>query len=416
MPIALIDCNNFYVSCERVFAPQYRTRPVIVLSNNDGCVIARSEEAKCLGITMGVPLFQIEDLIEREQIAVFSSNYTLYGDMSARVMEALTYFSPETEVYSVDEAFLELEERGEETIEATQNLRAKIYQWTGLPVSVGIAPNKTLAKIANRAAKKLGHGVFSLVDEALQTELLAHLPVSDVWGIGYNSTKKLELLGIKTALQLKELDRRHARKLLSVVGARIVEELNGRVCLSLEMTPPPKKSITCSRSFGTLVASIEELKEALDNYLTIASEKMRRQNLTARAVTVFLATNRFSKQKQYSNSKTVELANATNSTAELRRWIKRILTEIYKEGFLYKKVGVILQGLQPEKAETVRLYSERQYEKEKRLCRAIDELSRKFGRETVSFGVRKKEKKWEMRAERKSNRYTTCLREVLQIN
>ncbi len=415
MPVALVDCNNFYVSCERVFAPEFRERPVVVLSNNDGCVVARSEEAKRLGITMGVPFFQIEDLIERERVAVFSSNYTLYGDMSARVMEALSYFSPDTEIYSIDEAFLNLEVKREETIETAQEIRAKIYKWTGLPVSVGIAPNKTLAKIANRIAKKTGHGVFTLDDKAIQTEILAHLPISDVWGIGYKSTKKLEALGIKTALQLKELDRRHARKLLSVVGARIVEELNGRVCLPLELVPPPKKSITCSRSFGVLVASIEELKEALESYLIKAGEKMRRQNLTARAVTVFLATNRFSKRMQYSNAKTVELANATNSTRELRYWTGRILTEIYKEDFLYKKVGVILQGLQPERAETVRLYSELQYEKEKRLCQAIDKLSRKFRREVVSFGFPKTEKTWKMKAERKSNCYTTCLQEILQV-
>ena len=415
MSVALLDCNNFYVSCERVFAPELRARPVVVLSNNDGCVVARSEEAKNLGITMGVPFFQIEDLIERERVAVFSSNYTLYGDMSARVMEALSYFSPETEIYSIDEAFLNLEDKREETIETAQEIRAKIYKWTGLPVSIGIAPNKTLAKIANRIAKKTGHGVFSFNDEAIQTKILAHLPVSDVWGIGYKSAKKLEALGIKTALQLKELDHRHARKLLSVVGARIIEELNGRVCLPLELVPPPKKSITCSRSFGVLVASIEELKEALDSYLIKAGKKMRQQNLTARAVTVFLATNRFSKQMQYSNAKTVELANATNSTRELLHWTGRILTEMYKEGFLYKKVGVILQGLQPETAETVRLYNELQYEKEKRLWQAIDKLSRKFRSEIVSFGFPKTKKNWKMKAERKSNCYTTCLQEILQV-
>jgi len=415
MPVALIDCNNFYVSCERVFAPELSARPVVVLSNNDGCVVARSEEAKRLGITMGIPVFQIKDLVERERVAVFSSNYTLYGDMSARVMEALSYFSPQIEIYSIDEAFLNLEDKREETIDAAQEIRHKIYKWTGLPVSIGIAPNKTLAKIANRIAKKTGHGVFSFNDEAIQTKILAHLPVSDVWGIGYKSAKKLEALGIKTALQLKELDHRHARKLLSVVGARIIEELNGRVCLPLELVPPPKKSITCSRSFGVLVASIEELKEALDSYLIKAGKKMRQQNLTARAVTVFLATNRFSKQMQYSNAKTVELANATNSTRELLHWTGRILTEMYKEGFLYKKVGVILQGLQPETAETVRLYNELQYEKEKRLWQAIDKLSRKFRSEIVSFGFPKTKKNWKMKAERKSNCYTTCLQEILQV-
>ncbi|HSK71560.1 MAG TPA: Y-family DNA polymerase [Pyrinomonadaceae bacterium] len=411
MMIALIDCNNFYVSCERVFAPELRNRAVVVLSNNDGCVIARSEEAKALGIKMGTPFFQIEEWAESGQIAVFSSNYTLYGDMSSRVMEALGYFSPQTEIYSIDEAFLELESEA-----AAEQIRAKIKKWTGIPVSIGIAPNKTLAKIANRTAKKTGLGIFSLMDEAIQTEVLAAIPASDIWGIGYNSAKKLQLIGIKTALQLKEMDRRHARKLLTVTGARIVEELNGQTCLPLELAPPPKKSITCSRGFGNPVELIAELKEALDSYLVKSAEKMRRQNLTARAVTVFLMTNRFSNQPQYSNSKTVELANATNSTIELRHWTKRILEEIYREGFLYKKVGVILQGLQPEPAETIRIFGEKRYEKEKRLCRAIDKISKKYGKETIQFGFQKMRKHWQMRAERKSCRYTTCLKEVLQIS
>ncbi len=410
--IALIDCNNFYVSCERVFQPDLRARPVVVLSNNDGCVIARSEEAKALGINMGTPYFQVEYLIEKEGVVVFSSNYTLYGDMSARVMEALSYFSPELEVYSIDEAFLDLDRNAREK---GLEIQKKIYKWTGLPVSVGIAPNKTLAKIANRVAKKKNLGVFEMTDELSRDEILREMPIRDIWGIGYNSAKKLNALGIFNAFQLKNLDRRHARKLLSVVGARLVEELNGEICLPLELAPPPKKSITCSRSFGVLVENFEDLEEALDSYLVRAGEKMRRQNLTAKAVTVFLATNRFSDRPQYSNSQTIELANSTNSTRELRQWTRKALLRIYRRGFLYKKVGVILQGLQPETGETIRLYTERNYEKDKRLCAAIDKISRRFGKDTVSFGFQKKEKKWEMRAERKSNLYTTNLREILQI-
>lgn len=425
MPIALVDVNNFYVSCERVFARELRRRPVVVLSNNDGCVIARSDEAKALGIKMGTPYFKIDYLIEKENLAVFSSNYTLYGDMSLRVMEALTYFSPETEIYSIDEAFLNLEIKAEDKIssnysfqtlsEKASDIRNKIRKWIGLPVSIGIAQNKTLAKIANRHAKKQQLGVFEMLDDNLRDEVLREMPVSDVWGIGYNSMRKLKVIGILNAFQLKNLDRRWARKLLTVVGARIVEELNGRACLPLELTPQPKKSITCSRSFGCLVESINELKEALDCYLTRAGEKMRRHNMTTRAITVFLGTNRFAKTPQYNNSVTIELANATNSTRELREWTRKALDKIYKKGFLYKKVGVILLGLQPEKAETVRLYNERDYEKEKRLMQAMDKITRKFGRDTIRFGTSCKEKNWQMKAERKSQRYTTCLKEVLQI-
>ena len=415
--IAHIDCNNFYVSCERVFAPKLERRAVVVLSNNDGCVVARSEEAKALGIKMGTPYFKIDYLIEKENLAVFSSNYSLYGDMSLRVMAGLSRFSPEMEIYSIDEAFLDLEFRGDvyKLTEDACKIRKSIDKWTGLPVSVGIAPTKTLAKIANRIAKKDGLGVFEMIDESIQTEILEQMSVSDVWGIGDKSAQKLKKLGIKTALDLKRLDRRHARKLLTVVGARTVEELNGKNCLPLELVPPPKKSIACSRSFGCLVEEIELLNEALDSYLVKAGEKMRRQNLAANAVTVFLATNRFAKTLQYSNSLTIELANATNSTRELREWTRKALRQIYKQGYLYKKVGVILLGLQPESAETVRLYNEKSYEKDKRLMQALDKISGKFGRETVRFGVQKNREYWQMKAEMKSRKYTTSLKEILCV-
>ena len=419
--IALVDCNNFYVSCERVFAPQLKMRPVVVLSNNDGCVIARSEEAKALGIKMGTPYFQIDYLIKKEKLSVFSSNYCLYGDMSQRVMEALTYFSPETEIYSIDEVFLNFQLKAgdkitnQTLIEKGLDIRRKIYKWTGLPVSIGIAPNKTLAKIANRIAKRSKLGVFELDTETIQTEALKATPISDIWGIGYRSVKKLKALGITDGFQLKNLDRRWAGKILSVVGARIVEELNGKVCLPLELIPPPKKSITCSRSFGCLVEQIEYLNEALDCYLVKAAEKLRRRELTAKAVTVFLATNRFAKTEQYSNSVTIELANATNSTRELRDWTNKALYQIYKQGYFYKKVGVILQGLQPEKAETIRLYNERNYEKDKRLMQALDKISNKLGRDKIRFGIQKNRECWQTKAEMKSKRYTTSLTEVLTI-
>jgi DNA polymerase V len=419
--IALVDVNNFYVSCERVFAPALRRHPVVVLSNNDGCVIARSNEAKALGITMGKPFFQIEYLIEKENLAVFSSNYTLYGDLSSRVMEALQMFAPETEIYSIDEAFLNLQIEGAEKLafqtiaEKAYFIKQKIYQWTGLPVSIGIASNKTLAKIANRVAKRNGLGVFDMTDEYLINEVLREMPVAEVWGIGERSSLKLCALGIENVLQLKNLDRRHARKLLNVTGTRIIEELGGVNCLPLELVPPPKKNICCSRSFGTTVESFDELKEALESYLTTAGVKMRKGKLTARAVTVFLATNRFAKTEQYSNSVTIELAHATNSTRELREWTCKCLTKIFKKGYKYKKVGVILQGLQPEVAETVRLYHEKNYEKDKRLMAAMDALTTKFGREAIRFGVASQEQNWQMKAEMKSNRYTTCIEEVLQI-
>jgi DNA polymerase V len=416
--IAHIDCNNFYVSCERVFAPPLENRPVVVLSNNDGCVIARSPEAKALGIKMGAPYFKIDYLIDRERLAVFSSNYALYGDMSQRVMEALEQFSPATEVYSIDEAFLEMDFRGDYSSlnENARRIRESIKKWTGLPVSIGIAPNKTLAKIANRIAKRDAGGVFEMADEAIQNEVLDQLPVGDIWGIGERSTAKLKKLGITTALDLKRLDRRHARKLLTVTGARTVEELRGKSCLSLELQPPPKKSVTCSRSFGTVVGRLDILQEALDFHLTRAGENMRRRNLVANAVTVFFSTNRFSKAPQYRNSVTIPLASATNSTRELRHWTRQGLREIFRDGFLYKNVGVILQGLQPERAETIRLYNEENYLKDKRLMTAMDKIARKFGRDKLRFGVERNHAQWEMRRELMSPRYTTRIDEVIKIS
>lgn len=419
--ISLVDVNNFYVSCERVFAPALRRRPVVVLSNNDGCAIARSDEAKALGIKMGTPYYQIDYLIEKEGLTVFSSNYALYGDMSARVMESLAYFSSEIEVYSIDEAFLNLELSNEEKLkyqtlsDKAHDVRRKIYQWTGLPVSVGIAPNKTLAKIANRTAKKKRLGVFEMTDKRLIDEVLAETSVEDVWGIGYQSMKKLKEIGIENAFQLKNLDRRWARKLLTVTGARITEELRETACLPLELVPPPKKNICCSRSFGTLVESFAEVCEALESYLINAGLKMRKHNLTARAVTVFIGTNRFAKTEQYNNSLTIELANATNSTRELRQWTNRALRQIFKQGFKYKKVGVILQGLQPETAETIRLHNEKEYTKDKRLMTAMDKITHKFGKEILRFGVACKDKDWVMKSEMKSQKYTTNLKEIIQI-
>jgi DNA polymerase V len=416
--IAHVDVNNFYVSCERVFAPEYRLRPAVVLSNNDGCVIARSNEAKALGITMGAPYFKIDYLIEKENLKIFSSNYSLYGDMSSRVMEALEMFSPRTEVYSIDEAFLELEFDGDyDSLTAEgYKIRESIRKWIGLPVSIGIAPNKTLAKIANRLAKKDGLGVFEMADEGIQNEVLDQLPVSEIWGVGRESTAKLKKLGITTALHLKWFDRRHARKLLTVTGARTVEELRGKACLPIELCPPDKKSITCSRSFGGTVGRVDVLQEALDFYLNRAGENLRRRSLVANAVTVFTSTNRFAKTPQYRNSVTLSLASPTNSTRELRDWTRRALQEIFRDGYLYKNVGVILQGLHTESKETIRLYNEDNYLRDKRLMAAMDRINKKLGRDTVRLGVERDRGQWEMRREFMSPRYTTQFDEVLKIH
>ena len=417
--IALVDCNNFYVSCERVFAPHLLRRPVVVLSNNDGCIIARSEEAKELGIKMGAPLFQTEPVIEAYDVAVYSSNYALYGDMSSRVMEALESFTPEVEVYSIDEAFMQLEARaGESARTRGLEVREKVRHWTGIPVSIGIAPTKTLAKIANRHAKKSPvaiQGVLDLTGQSEQTQALDETPVEHVWGIGPAYTKLLKSRGLETARKLRDADRRWVRRRLTVVGARIVEELRGSSCLPLEQCPQAKKSLTCSRSFSSLVETLEELREAVGVYMTRAAERLRRHRLAASVVTVFVSTGRFSPEPQYRNSISYELAYATDSTQELLDWALKGLAQIYRRGYSYKKAGVMLCQLTPAEQLSRRLFGDAGFERSRRVMKAVDEINRRYGRDTVRYGVAR-EGKWQTKFLRRSQRYTTCLQEVLFVH
>ena len=388
--ISLIDCNNFYVSCERVFQPKLRRRPVVVLSNNDGCVIARSNEAKALGFKMGTPLFKVQDLVEDHNVAVYSSNYALYGDMSHRVMEALQEFTPEVEVYSIDEAFMWLDDEGDQSFHARGvNIREKVLQWTGIPVSVGIRQTKTLAKVANHLAKKDAglQGVLDLTPVNVQTAALEQTPVGDIWGVGPAYAKLLQAAGITTARKLREADRRWVRQRMTIVGARIVEELRGVSCLPLEQCPQQKKSLTCSRSFGLPVESLSELREAVTVYLARAAERLRRGTLAAGVVTVFINTNRFSTEPQYGNSVTYELAYSTDSTKELMDWALKGLEQIYRSGYRYKKAGVMLNGLMPADQMSKRFFGDGAYERSRRVMKAVDEINRRHGHDTVRLGV-----------------------------
>lgn len=414
--IALIDCNNFYVSCERLFQPKLKERPVVVLSNNDGCVIARSNEAKALGITMGAPFFRVSSLIETERVNVFSSNYSLYGDMSQRVMEALNFFTTELEIYSIDEAFLRLEARNEKMLlEKCERISGLIQKWLGLPVSIGLASTKTLAKVANRWAKKNGAGTFSVIDGQMRKQILAETLIEDLWGIGRKSAEKLKRFGIETAENFIALDRRFVRSLLTVVGARLAGELRGVNCLPLELAPDPKRSITCSRSFGATVTEKEVLREAIYQFLIRATEKLRRSNLTAHALTIFIGTNRFSKMDYYANSATFKLSNPSVSLGELRFWADTGLENIFRAGFYYKNAGVILQGLLPEAGETQRLFETENYEKQRRLMQAFDAVNRRHGRGAIRFGADKSKNGWHMKSESRSLRYTTQLREIVRV-
>ena len=416
--ISLIDCNNFYVSCERVFQPKHRRRPVVVLSNNDGCVIARSNEAKALGLKMGAPLFKVQSLVDDHNVAVYSSNYALYGDMSHRVMEALQEFTPEVEVYSIDEAFMSLDDDdGQSFLSRGVNIRKKVLQWTGIPVSVGIGQTKTLAKVANHLSKKNPEyqGVLDLTPVEAQTEALEQTPVGEVWGVGPAYAKLLKAAGITTARKLRDTDRRWIRQRMTIVGARIVEELRGISCLPLEQCPQQKKSITCSRSFGLPVESLVELREAVAVYMSRAAERLRRGRLAAGVVTVFINTNRFSTEPQYGNSITYELAYSTDSTKELLDWALKGLEQIYRSGYRYKKAGVMLNQLVPADQMPRRFFGDAAYERSRRVLKAVDEINRRHGRDTVRFGVVQPKGRWQTKCLRRSQNYTTNLKEVLCV-
>ncbi|MGG6242528.1 Y-family DNA polymerase [Nodosilinea sp. AN01ver1] len=401
--IALIDCNNFYVSCERVFNPKLEGRPVVVLSNNDACVVARSNEVKALGVKMGTPLFQMRSLIEQHQIQVFSSNYALYGDLSRRVMETLGMFTPEVEVYSIDEAFLCLAGQSYETV--SQVIRATVVQWTGIPVSVGVATTKTLAKIANHQAKQQG-GVCVLREPE---PVLAQLPVSEVWGIGRRLTQWLEAHGITTALHLQQADLTLIRQLLGIVGVRTVLELRGVSCLPLELCPQPRKSCCVSRGFGRPVESLAELKEAIACYGARAAAKLRRDGRVAQTMQVFITTSRFRPgEPQYTNSETLVLPYPASDTPTIVQTALRATQRLYRPGYQYHKAGVMLMELSPAGIAQGSLFvDEDRREMAWRLMDAVDSLNRRFGVGTVRWAAEGFQQGWRMRSEWRSPRFTT---------
>jgi DNA polymerase V len=409
--IALIDCNNFYVSCERVFDPSLEGKPVAVLSNNDGCMVSRSAEVKALGIPMGAPAFKYEALIAKHGGTLLSSNYALYGDMSMRVMQTLEQFSPEIEVYSIDEAFMSLNGFPTVDLEAyATRIRETVKRWTGSPVSVGIASSKTLAKVANHWAKRVPgfKGVLSLLDEERLEKALKLTPVSKVWGIGRQYDKFLRQCGIENAWQLRNADEKFIDHYLTSVGHKTVLELQGYHAISLEEAPQDKKSILVSRSFGKQVDSLEELKEAVSSHVSTAAQKLRQQNSLAARMMVFLSTNRFKEGPQYSNSKQMVLSPPTAYTPELIKRALELLEEVHLPGFEYKKAGVLFSEL--VSSDDVPLsFLETNYldDKRKVLMDTMDKLNRKNRRDTLFVASCGTKQKWQMRRARLSPAYTT---------
>jgi DNA polymerase V len=417
-PLALVDCNNFYASCERLFQPALRGRPVIVLSNNDGCVIARSNEAKALGIAMGEPWHLIKEKYWREDLVVRSSNYTLYGDLSARVMQILKDFTPDLEIYSIDEAFLSLEGFERRLDAHARHMRATVLQWTGIPVSVGIAPTKTLAKVANRTAKKdpVSGGICALLTEAEQTAALSRLEFTDLWGVAGRLATRLADIGIVTPLHLRDADPRFIRERFSVVLQRTVLELQGTPCIPLDQVSPDRKSVMASRSFGQPVLTMEELRQAVGTHTARAAEKMRRQQLATTGVVVFLHTNRFRPDlPQYSPSRLIRLPVASADTARILQASLRALGDIYRPGFRYVKAGVLFPELVPEASVQGDLWTEADAPARKELMAAMDALNHRFGRGTLAFGGSAKEAAWHLRRDHASAPYTTDWRHLVRV-
>jgi DNA polymerase V len=412
---ALVDCNNFYVSCERVFDPSLADRAVIVLSNNDGCVVARSNESKKLGIKMGVAAFKIRDLVRREGVKVFSSNYTLYADMSRRVMEVLGGMVSEMEVYSIDEAFLNLSGMVEDLRDFGGQVRGRVRKWTGIPVSVGIAETKTLAKAANYAAKhrEMGGGAVELRAREDIERVLAVMKTEDVWGVGWRTAKKLEQAGIRTALELSSAPRWWVKKKFGLTLLRTVMELGGVQCFGLEENPPAKKSIAVTRMFGRDVEDIEDIKEAAAKYAARAGEKLREQGLAARLLTVFVNTGRFAK-KRYFNSYTAEFGQATSDTRELIKAALRGVEAIYREGYRFKKAGVVLNGLVQAKYVQRGLFDHIDRGRAERLMRTVDGINAS-GRGRIGWLAEGVGQDWQVRFQMRSRRYTTRWDELVEV-
>lgn len=415
----LADCNNFYASCERVFNPALNGKPVVVLSNNDGCVIARSNEAKELGIAMGVPAFQLKEFIRKNQVCVFSSNYTLYGDMSNRVMNTLSGFVSDIEIYSIDEAFLSFQGFDLMNLEYhAQKIVKTTTRNTGIPISLGIAPTKALAKIANKLAKKQSdkRGYYILRDDEEIHKVLKKYPIEDVWGIGGQYAKFLKSCNVLTAFDLTSKPKEWVQKHLTVVGVKIWLELKGFPSIELDTIPQPKKNICTARSFGNMLTELKDIEEALSNYTARCAEKLRKQGSCAGSMMVFIHTNQHRQDlAQYAKNIVIQLPEATNSSPELISFALKGLRAIYKKGYHYKKVGIIVMDFVPENTIQTNLFYTENKDRSGTLMKALDNLNSKYGKDSVRIASQGFNKHWKLRQEKLSPCYTTRWNDLLNV-
>ena len=414
--IALIDCNSFYVSCERLFNPKIEKKPVVVLSNNDGCVISRSTEAKQIGIKMGEPYFKVKELVKKNGVYIFSSNYALYGDISRRVMKTLKSFSDKIEIYSIDEAFIDLSHIDEKDVENyAKKIRKRILRWTGIPTSIGISNTKTLSKVANHIAKKKKTGVIYLKENIDQK--LKDFNISDIWGVGKQLSKLYIKNGIDTAYKLKNISNSWVKKSTNVLGAKTVMELRGISCIDLETQETKRKSCCVSRSFGKKVESLEKLEESITTHCLNAAEKIRNDNQITRSITVFIRTSPFDKnRKYYSNSITIDLPIATDNSLELVKVSISGLKKIYKYGYFYQKAGIVLSKLKEQSEKEFNLFAPIMENKSQTLMKAIDFTNAKYGRNAISIAQAGINKSWKMRREHSSKIDTASFDFLPKIN
>jgi DNA polymerase V len=414
---ALVDCNNFYASCERLFQPQLIGKPVCVLSNNDGCVIARSSEAKALGIPMGAPAFEWEKFFIQHDVAVFSANFELYGDMSNRVMHILSEFSPSIEVYSIDEMFLDFQGLEYESLEKIgQHIRKTVLQNTSIPVCIGFAPTKSLAKLANRIAKKYSqwNGIYTIDTEEKRIKALKWLRIEDVWGVGLQHAKRLKQANIHTALDFTNMDEGWVKKHMSIVGIRLQRDLSGKPTIQMEHVTI-KKNIAITRSFERNYRELKDLEERISTFAVTCSEKLRKQGSECNALTVFIRTNRFRADlKQYNRAINLKLPFPTNSSIELSKFAVHALHLIFRSGFNYKKAGVIVNDLTPENTKQLELFESSNI-RHKKLMKSVDQINQAFGQQKVRLAIQDQQRVWKMKQERLSPRYTTRLSDVIRV-
>jgi DNA polymerase V len=416
---ALIDCNNFYASCERVFQPHLNGKPVVILSNNDGCVIARSNEAKSLGIPMGAPAFKYKEVFQKNKVQIFSSNFTLYGDISNRVMSIISRYVPDVEIYSIDEAFIKFDGFSEEEAnEKCSDIIKTILKWTGIHVSIGLAPTKSLAKVANRIAKKYftrTKGFYSINNNEKRIKALKNISAGDIWGIGFQNEKKLFKVNVKSGMDFVNLPDQWVKKNMSIIGLKLKKELEGIPTLNIEEGRIDKKSIATTRSFESEISSLNDLIERITTFSVVAAKKLRRQNSECNMISVFIRSNPFKQNDdKYHFSLTGSLPFSTNSSIEISKFAVKLLTKIYSKNKSYKKAGIILMGLSPQSSHQFSLFDQN-IDKQKKLMRSIDNIDNKYGLYKVRLASQDQKRIWKMKRQKLSRNYTTEIDEVLIV-